>query len=501
MKDASSPRDRIETAPATSDASVTSRNLSAVFIMRIAQFPFLILFAILVPRMMGADYYGQFALLIAIATILTSLVNLGIGDVFGRFVPELAASNGPAEVTKFTSNFLAFKTLFTLAVLLLVVPIVTWSYAGDLEAVYFLVVAVVVLVVDWASVFYSLLFGQNKLVRYSVRDPLRRGLSLVLILALFPHLGLLGALFSTLLVDTMILALGIHWTRGSVSLRHLRFDPRFLKPYLTFGITVYISWFLMNLWQRIGNVLIQYVTGDPKEVAFFDIANQFFLVAISITVIVVNSLIPMFSKFVADGREAKIHEWSRRLVRYMLILNMLGFALMVFLGADLIPFLIGRDFAEVTPNAVVLLLALFPAVFVQIAFVYALVYKQPRRFLAAQVVALVGFLAASVVLIPAYTSIGCSIAIVASYFLMALLAIFPFRDKAAALVKEGCLVVALGAVLMPLVLLKSTVLVNIGITISFTVAYLAFLWVFRVLGFAELSEALQALRGKGRAAS
>jgi O-antigen/teichoic acid export membrane protein len=483
------------TPHATQDASVTSRNLSAVLVMRIAQIPFLLLFAILVPRMMGAETYGQFALLIAIVTMLGSFVNLGIGDIFGRFVPEVQARDGSMGVKKLASNFLAFKTLFSLAVLAVIVPALHYVYLGSVPAASFIFVALIVLVVDWASVFFSLLFGQNRLVRYSVRDPLRRALSLVLILLLFPRFGLLGALFSTLLVDFAILLLGAHWTKASLSLRELRFNIAFLKPYLGFGITVYLAWFIMNLWQRTGNVLIHHMTQDSREVAYFDIANQFFLLALSITIIVLNSLIPMFSKFIAAGQEQKIHEWSNRLLRYMLIMNMLGFGAMAFLAGDLIPLLIGQEFSRVSPNAIMLLLAIFPAVFVQIGFVYALVYKKPARFLYALLVAYGVFTVVSLALVPRHLAFGCSVAIVLSYCIMAGLAIAPFRDRMSGLVGEGSRVIAPGAALMPLAFFKSDVMANIGLAAAFVFGYLALLFIFRIVKLDELREVAGALRG------
>ncbi len=483
-------------APATEDAWVTSRNLSAVFLMRMAQFPFLLLFAVLVPRMMGSEVYGQFALIIAITTILASLVNLGIGDVFGRFVPEVGRGESAPGVARFASNFLAFKTLVSLGTVILVTPILYYVYADSLPAASFLLIALIVLVVDWGSVFYSLLFGQNRLVRYSVRDPLRRALSLVLILLLFPRFGLIGALFSTLLVDFLLLLLGLQWTKSSLSVRHLRFDLGFLRPYLAFGVTVYLSWFLLNLWQRVGNVLIHHITGNNSEVAYFDIANQLFLVALSITVIVLNSLIPMFSKFVVAGQEPKIHEWSGRLVRYMLIVNMLGFTAMVFVADDLIPLLIGENFTQVSPNAIVLLLAIFPAVFVQIGFVYALVYKRPGRFLLALIGAFVAFVVLSVFLIARYQALGCSVAMVISYSLMAALTMYPLRDRAGLLLKEACLVLAPAAPLLPLAYLDPEPVLNAGLAIAVGCGYVALLLSFRILKVAEVREVIGALRAK-----
>jgi O-antigen/teichoic acid export membrane protein len=479
------------------DASVTSRNLSAVFLMRIAQFPILALFVILVPRMMGPEVYGQFALLISIATILASLVNLGIGDTCGRYVPELQARGGNRAVVTFASNFLAFKSLVTIVALGLITPGLYWMYGNGASPVMFVIVALMVLVVDWESVVYSLLFGQNRLMRFSVREPLRRVVSLALILTLFPQFGLMGALFSTLMAELAMLVLGGYWTRKSFTLRDLRPDLGALEPYLKFGAAVYLVWLFLNLWQRLGNLLIEHLLRDSSEVAYFDIANQFFLVILSITVMIINSLIPIFSTFAQAGRGDTVAAWSRRLVKYVTILNMTAFGGLLILGADLIPMLIGGDFEDVYPNVIVLSVALFPSVLIQIGFVHAVVDKRPRRFLGALVLALAAYVLLSLALIPQFRSVGCSIATTASYWLMAALVTYPIRTRVGPVLKDACAVIAVGLPVLALALLKAETLMNLVLAASFILIYVSLLILLRWLTVSELRQVLDALRGRG----
>jgi O-antigen/teichoic acid export membrane protein len=319
--------------------------------------------------------------------------------------------------------------------------------------------------------------------------------SLCFLLLLFPHFGLLGALISTLLVEVILVILGFYWTRDYVAFEELKLDLKFLEPCLRFGFALYLAWFLSNIWQRLGNVLIDYITGDARAVASFDLANQGFLVVISITVMVISSLIPMFSKFLLAGKEGKIAEWSSRLVRYVLILNMLAFAAVLFLGSELIPLLIGQEYADVFPNTVVLLLGLFPSVFVQIGFVYAILYKTPGRYFRALIGSVAVFVVLAVALIPGYSAMGCSIATALSYYVMAVIAIWPFRERVGALLREGGVVVGLGAFVFPMALWKGEVLTNVLLAAGFSCAYLLALFGTRVVSVREVREAWQALRG------
>jgi O-antigen/teichoic acid export membrane protein len=426
---------------------------------------------------------------------VTSFLSLGVGEICGRFVPEAELGADRTAVAVLASRLLAFKTVVSVTVLTLLFPILLWLYGGTFSPMYFVLIGLIALLTDWETLVYGLLFGLNKLARFSMRDPFRRILSLLFILFLFPRFGLLGALVSTLLVEVALLMLGLHWTKGYFAVEEVRLKFAFLKPCLTFGFALYVSWFLSNVWQRLGNVLINHITHDSRAVAFFDLANQGFLVVISMTVMIINSLVPMFSKLLLVGKEEKVLEWSGRLVRYVSILSVLAVAGVLFLGSDLIPFLIGEEYSEVVPNTVVLLLSLFPSVFVQIGFVYAVVYKRPEEFLWALMGALGTFVGLSVVLIPGHAAMGCSVATALSYYVMAGLAIYPFRDKVGVLLREGGVVIGLGALVLPLVLWKGEVLTNVLLATGFVGGFLTLLFWSRVVSMKEVGEAVAALRG------
>src|SRR5215510_1278418 len=92
---------------ATNEAIQTTKNLASVVLLKGAQYPIFILFMLLVPRMMGPEQYGQYALLISITAIVTALTDLGITEIYGRFVPEWRLQNDVAAITKFSSYLLA----------------------------------------------------------------------------------------------------------------------------------------------------------------------------------------------------------------------------------------------------------------------------------------------------------------------------------------------------------------------------------------------------------
>src|SRR4030095_10778961 len=96
---------------ATTEAILTTKNLVSVALFKVAQYPFLLLYMITIPRMMGPELYGQYALLVSIIAIVPAWTDLGMTKIYGRFVPELRLHNNVAAVAKFSSYLLALKAI------------------------------------------------------------------------------------------------------------------------------------------------------------------------------------------------------------------------------------------------------------------------------------------------------------------------------------------------------------------------------------------------------
>src|SRR5512133_240941 len=100
------PGSRMEDSSAfTHEAHTTIRNISNVAILKFAQYPFLALSLVLIPRMLGTQGYGEYALVISIITVAASIIDFGAGgELFGRFVPELQVAQQSHGISKLASN-------------------------------------------------------------------------------------------------------------------------------------------------------------------------------------------------------------------------------------------------------------------------------------------------------------------------------------------------------------------------------------------------------------
>src|ERR1700722_4993270 len=93
----------------TSDAAVASKSLSKVALLRLSQYPFIVIFALLVPRMMGPDTYGRYALFVSLIAMIDAFLDPGMAEISARVVPELQQLRNEAGISTFFSRMLGFK--------------------------------------------------------------------------------------------------------------------------------------------------------------------------------------------------------------------------------------------------------------------------------------------------------------------------------------------------------------------------------------------------------
>ncbi|MHB1131399.1 MAG: oligosaccharide flippase family protein [Chloroflexota bacterium] len=484
----------------TREASITARNVSWVLLLRLAQYPFLVLFVVLVPRLMGPEVYGQYALLSSFIALGGTVITFAADETFGRFVPEWQASQRLEMLGKFLFNFLGFKLVANLLVAAVMYLTLTVAFGHLFEPAYFLLVVAILVVSDLAALPRSLLFGLNELGKHSLREPLRRALTLALLLLFFHFYGLLGALVAVLLAEFTIGLLYVAWTHRYLRLARPELDLAFLLPYLKFGVALYLSLALFALWQRAGNPLIQYFTGSPTEVAVFDIPSQMFLVTTMLTMLVINSLMPIFTVLLAGGKADKVIAWSALIFKYLSILAVLGAATFALVGDDLVPLLLGPGFEGVYRNGSVLLLGTFPMIVAQLGYLFTILGRTPRRYLGALALALLAFLVFAAVLIPPLGALGCSIALVLSCLLLALVvfAVLLPRELRAQLT-GGVRAVLLGLVFVPALAARFGLLAELALLLGLSLLYLVLLFATGTMRLAELRDLARAVRqGQGQ---
>lgn len=471
-----------------------TKSLSLAVLYKLAQYPFLILFVIFVPRLMGPEFYGQYALFISVVVIITSLIDLGLTEICGRFIPELNMAGERQLLIRFSSQILSLKIVVSLITSLILFVILYWAYSERFPVSLLLMVSTVIVVTDIGSVPYAVIFGCNRLDYYALRDPLRRVLSLGLIIILFNSFGLLGAMISTLVVEGSLAVLYFYWSKKYFQTKEYAIDFSFLKPYLQFGFLFYVCWWLVNLWQRAGNILIEYITNDPREVALFDIANQSFVILMTTTLFIIASLIPFFTELSLRDKKREIEKWCIAVIKYMGI----GFTIITFaffmLGEKLVELIFGSKYDGIFYNALALISGIFPMAIAQLGYTLSVICKEPRKYFYCILLAFTVFMLTSILLVPKYRALGCSMAMSISYMVMAVMACALFKERIWLCLPRYILSIVLGVIFLPVSYLKDGLITNVTLMAGAVIVYLMVLISTQILNMCELRAIIHALR-------
>ena len=108
----------------TTEARKMGRNLSLITINKMIQLMGGALWALVVPRWMGPDQYGRFALAMSLSLLLWWVGDLGGLEVFGRHLPPLLEKDPQKARQLFGQTFLVrlFLAAMLVPIMLLVGP-------------------------------------------------------------------------------------------------------------------------------------------------------------------------------------------------------------------------------------------------------------------------------------------------------------------------------------------------------------------------------------------
>jgi O-antigen/teichoic acid export membrane protein len=477
-----------------SDASTTSRNLMGAGFFKIIQIFAALLFAALIPRTMGAENYGEFSFLISIVTIAGSLVTLAVSNTFGRFFPEFKENNEEGNVSKLFMNMLFFKICFTLFVCLALMSVMIIAFGDVYPLTLIVLMALIVLFTDIEATFFGALFGHNKIVYFSAKEPIRRLMSVALIFVFFGLYGLHGAIFASCVLALGMALTGLYLCRNMLVIQRDIISFNYFKQFLMFGLAISGAWILTNIWGSGGNILVKLITNNLEQVAYFDISQRIFQIAVSISLIFINSLIPIFTKLLMTGKEQKISQWSRRIMKYTTILNVIIISGLFIIGHDFIRVFIGKQYADVNNIAIVMMFSIFPFVVTQMGYVFSVLQKKPKDYFLYLAISVTVFTVFSLILVPNYAAMGCAISNFIAYTILGIMVLYKYRESMRGCIKDMAGVMLIGTIASPLLLLGGDWIQKLLIETLYAAVFMALLLVFRLLEVSELKEIVASAR-------
>jgi O-antigen/teichoic acid export membrane protein len=454
-----------------------------------------VIFALFVPRLMGPDTFGRYALVTSVSLWFALITGMGAVSAMSRFVPQFVASGDHAGLEKLVSNLLVLRLvnglLAATAYFLL-----TAFWLRELDPLVLAFVAGSVLLRTGANLFFGLFLGLNKPARWGAGELLRRWLSLFFVAAGFFLAELRGACLGLLLTEAVIFTIGLWWARAYIRRGELRPDRRHLAPFLRFSLFFFAGNLLLTFTHRSGETLVRVVSGDYAQVGFYGVAYGVYHAAAHALWQFTLAFAPVLTTTSLSGPAGA--ETARRQIELLLKWMTIGGVLAVFgvllVGDDLLPLVFGPEFRSVAANLVPLTLSLLTAALGNVGRVLSLVRDRPGIALHSAAIQLAAFWGLGVPLVQWGGSFGaCAAVLVASAVHAAYLTrrMSAESDYSA---RIWAVVVLLGAPFLLLLWARSSWVVNVALYGVFAAGYGGILMLLRVVTLSELASLWRILR-------
>ena len=478
------------------EAQITLRNVGFLIMQRGFEVAGAFVFAALVPRLMGPDIYGRYALIISLSLWFVMFSDLGITQVMGRYVPQFTLQEDKKNLREFFGHLftisLVWSTICAFLYLLL-----TRLWLRDLDGLLLTIIATTVIVRGWSQPFFSLLLGLNQAARWGMTHIMRRWISLVFLLPGFYLGGLRGACLGLLLAELVILTVGIGWGRSFLSRPNFHFNLNYLWPYLRFGLIFFFTNLIFVSFNRSGELLVRILHDNYVQVGYFGVSYSIYLTVATVIPQFTLAFTPLLTTLLTNGDIKAIRQWIEQLHKWLAVGVVLVVFAVLLLGEDLVPIVLGRAYQSVAKNLIPLSLSLLAHAWGSVSALLTLVYERPQMAFVTGMIRLVAFWGIGMLLIPRWGSLGGCVAVLASSILYAFYFNWRIQKVISYSLRKWTFATGLGFLFIPLGWLRLPHLLNLALYGTFVVGYFFLLFSLRLITHEEFAVLKKAITRKG----
>ena len=474
-------------------ARVTVRNAGWLVAQRGVHVVCGIVFAVVVPRLMGPTTYGQYALLASLAAWFVLLGTLGFAQIMGRFVPQFISHGSQADLRKFLGDLLTVR-LFSGSIVAALYLLVMVLWLREIDWVLVALLAGSVLARGITFYLFSIFLGINQAARWASEQVLQRWILLIFLPLGFLLGGLRGACTGLLLTDLVMLVLGWWWSKSYLAWSGLDVNVRSLVPYLRFGLIFFGTNLLTTAVQRSGEPLVRSVSGDYAQVGYYGASFSVYLAAALAVSQFTLAFAPLLTTLRTQDRLQSLRAWIERLLKLFAVVGVLAVFGAFLLRDDIVPLVFGSAYRSMSANLVPLALTLLPLGLGSVAGVIALTYDQPGATLKAAAIQLATLWGLGIPLVAWHKSLGACVAVLIAASLYAAYLAWRMWNVLQFPIRKWAWAIGLGMSLSPLILLKSTWAVNVALYVALASGYVGALLALRVVTPDEIAAAWRALK-------
>jgi O-antigen/teichoic acid export membrane protein len=400
---------------------------------------------VLLPRYLGPELFGRFAVVLSLAMVGMMASNLGAVYVYGRFVPEYAASGDADRVRTLFMH--VFGSRFLLVAL--GAPCYWLALRRALPGVSPLVLGLgmtAFAAMTLSASLFSVFYGFNQLAASMAREAFGRFALLGALFLAGASAGLERAVAALAAAHLAACLTGLWLCRGLFRFDRAVLDRRAAAVHLRFGLSLFASNLLLRLPWRLAEGALAFAGVAPAQIAFFDIA----LSAAAAVGRLLESLaalqLPELSLKQTAGEGASRDRSLGVALKFLVAASVL-FVLVTFAaGPWVVRHLWGERYLGILPSLLLVAPTTLAMPFVRAALSLAVVEQRLLRSFELGAVALVVWLPAMALLVPRAGAPGAMGALLAASVASGVAAILHLRPTGVlAAARSGCHLLAVAA--------------------------------------------------------
>ena len=454
-----------------------------------------LLFAVLVPRLMGPNDYGRYALITSLSFWFMMLSDLGFPQIMGRYTPLFILQGEKEKLQKFFTNILTVS-LVSGALVGCLYLVFTSLCLPDLDLFLFITMAATIVVRAAAHPFFTLFLGLNQAARWGMSEIFRHGFIIVSVIIGFYLRGLQGACLGLFLTEIVVLSIGIWWGKSYFSLKDLRLDLHYLIPYLRFGFMFFAFNLLASAFQRSGEVLVRFFYPDYVQVAYFGLAFDVSQRVSAFIPQLTLAFAPLMIILLAQGKTNVLKQWIEQLINWLTVGGVFVFFGVLLLGNDLVPLVLGAAYQPVSTNLWPLSMVFWVQALSNAAILLTLVYNRPKIAIVAAGIRLVALLVFGPLLIVKWGSLGGCLAVLGASVIYTGYFTWKMQGVMGYSLKKWASAIALGLPFLSLLWFQSSWSVNVALYGIFVIGYCTLLLLLRFITLSEVVAVWRAFRSK-----
>lgn len=471
----------------------TLRAVSGGAFLRILRYPFVMLSMAVLPRLLGDTAYGEYAYYMSVFLVLDIFTDIGVIQMFGRFVPECLARGDRTQARNLLHGSLTFSLGLTGLLITGILAYTSLFPIPNFRPQWTLILCLQLLFTQTEGILFSFVYSLNQIERYSLKEIYRSAFTFAFVSLMYWFFGLDGALWGLVINSFLLSMIALRWTWPWLIEQPVTMTPKSYRPYLFFGVQFYIPAFFYGLMQRSGNVFVRHFTHAPDQVAYYDVANQLLLLLSQFLCLILSTLIPSLTHLHARDEQDRIDQWQGKALTCCLIMAFFAFNALIWFGDFVILLVFGADYAPVYPNAIIAMLgvaALLPA---SVGMNYSLLHKEPWTYTVGVSIGLAVMALGNLLTVPVWKSTGASASTCAGYTALSLFFMLKYRKRFRGMLRPVLTIIGSALILAPAYLIKSRLGLPASIAL-FLITSLLYAALILLTGTLTLNDARQLIR-------